>query len=79
MIDSNLTLLREQEQARVNLFMNNKQPKDSHEKSLVVENQQDVVDQALMDILNLAKEDCENLADNRIVACFFEGSEMRRR
>jgi hypothetical protein len=55
MIDNNLSLLRGQEQARVNIFINSEKNNDCQESSLDVDNQPDGVDQALMVILKMAK------------------------
>jgi hypothetical protein len=44
-----------------------------------MDNQPDVIDHTLMDILNLAKEDCESSADNMIVPSFFGKKEMEKK
>jgi hypothetical protein len=67
MIDNNLILLRGQEQARLNLFLNSERESECQGNSLDMDNQRDAVDQTLMDILKMTKEDCEGLADKMVV------------
>jgi hypothetical protein len=55
MVDSNLILLRGQEQARVNVSLNSEREVECQKCSLDMENQPYVVDQALMDILKMTK------------------------
>jgi hypothetical protein len=64
MIDTNLDLIREQEHARVNIFLNKEEGPEKMEYSVDMDNQQDVVDQALLNILKMGKEACEVLTDN---------------
>jgi hypothetical protein len=59
MIDNNLILLKGQEQARVNIFLNTERESECLENLLDMDNQPDAVDQTLMDILKMTKEDCE--------------------
>jgi hypothetical protein len=67
MIASNLILPRGQEQARVNIFLNSEREVECQESSLDLDNQPDVVDQALMDILKITKEDREDLTNKMVV------------
>jgi hypothetical protein len=57
MVDSNLILLRGQEQARVNVSLNSEREVECQKCSLDMDNQPYVVDQALMDILKMTKKD----------------------
>jgi hypothetical protein len=67
MIDTNLAPIREQEQARVNIFLSKEEDPEILEYPIDMDGQLDVVDQVLMDILKMGKGDCEVLTDNLIV------------
>jgi hypothetical protein len=67
-IETNLVLIREQEQARVNIFLSRDDP-GKEEYPVDMDNQPDAVDQVLLDILKLGKEDCEVMTDKLVTAC----------
>jgi hypothetical protein len=69
MIDTNLALIREQEQARVNIFLSKEEDPGKKEYPTDMDNQPDAVDQVLLDILKMGKEDCVALTDNLVTTC----------
>jgi hypothetical protein len=73
MIDANLALIREQEQARVNIFLRKEEDPEVLEYPTDMDNQPDVVDQVLLDILKMGKEDYEVLTDNLVFPYIGEG------
>ncbi|KAM0821623.1 hypothetical protein ACQ4PT_072062 [Festuca glaucescens] len=72
MIDTNLALIREKEQARVNIFLSKEEDPEILEYPIDMDRQPDVVDQVLMDILKMGKGDCEVLTDNLITSYISE-------
>jgi hypothetical protein len=75
MIDTNLALIREQEQARVNIFMSKNGNSEEMEHSVDMDNQLDAVDQVLLNILRVGKEDCEALSDY-LITIYNDGGEL---
>jgi hypothetical protein len=76
MIDTNLALIREQEQARVNIFLSKEEDPEKMEYPTDMDNQPDVVDQVLLDILKMGKEDCVVLTDN-LVTTYISGQKQK--
>jgi hypothetical protein len=74
MIDTNLALIREEEQARVNIFLSKEEDPEILEYPLDMDKQPDDVDQILMDILKMGKGDCEVLTDN-LISPYISGAE----
>jgi hypothetical protein len=76
MIDTNLALIREQEQARVNIFLSKEEDPGKMEYPTDMDNQPDAVDQVLLDILKMGKEDCVVLTDN-LVTTYISGEKKK--
>jgi ADP-dependent phosphofructokinase/glucokinase len=76
MVDANVALIREQEQARVNIFLRKEEDPEVLEYPTDMDNQPDVVDQVLLDILKMGNEDCVVLTDN-LVTTYISGEKQK--
>lgn len=68
LIEHNLSILNKQEQARVNIFLASK--KGEEETPDIINTQQEVVGDVLMELLQLSKQDNEEMDDNVFVTPF---------